>query len=292
MDHTKIVVGVDGSACSLEALHWAAREAQLHHVSLEVVLAYHWRVPGARLAASPELSDQVQDVATAVVDTAVAEARTTAPQAHVHGRAVLDEPAPALLAAAADAGMVVVGSRGAGGFTNLLAGSVSIRVATQAPCPVVVVRGRSDDDDTDPVVVGVDGSAPADVAAGTAFEEASRRGSALVAVWAFTVPLPPWTLGPPPVVCDPAQVAAELRASLVGHLAKWRDKYPDVPVEYVVSRSSAAAALVDQSLRASLVVVGSRGHGAARGMLLGSVGLQLIHHAGCPVLIARARSGG
>jgi nucleotide-binding universal stress UspA family protein len=290
MDHTKIVVGVDGSPPSLEALHWAAREAQLHHVELDVVLAYHWRVPGARLAASPELTEQVKDFASAVVDAAVAEARTTAPHAHVHGRAVLGEPAPVLLAAADEAGMIVVGSRGAGGFASLLAGSVSTRVATQAPCPVVIVRGRTDND-TCPVVVGVDGSASADVATGIAFEEASRRASALVAVQAFTVPLPPWTMGLPPVVCDPAEIAADLRSCLIGQLAKWRDKYPDVPVEYVISRSSAAAALMDQSLRAALVAVGTRGHGATRGLLLGSVGLQLVHHAACPVLIAQARTG-
>ncbi|NJC74058.1 universal stress protein [Planosporangium thailandense] len=290
MNQSKIVVGIDGSPPSLEALHWAALEAQRHDTELDVVLAYHWRVPGARLVTSPQLEEQVQDLAAAIVDAAIAEARTVAPRVPAHGRAVLGEPAPALLAAAGDAGLLVVGSRGGGGFAGLLAGSVSTRVATQAPCPVVVVRGRADHDGG-PVVVGVDGSAACDLAAGMAFEEASRRGCPLVAVQAFTVPIPPWTMGPPPILCDPAQVASELRGELVGYLARWREKYPDVPVEYLVARSSAAAALVDQSLRASLVVVGTRGHGAAGGLLLGSVGLQLVHHAGCPVLIARARTG-
>ncbi|GII24840.1 universal stress protein [Planosporangium mesophilum] len=284
-----VVAGVDGSAPSLEALRWAALEAQRRHVELEVVLAYHWRIPGAALAVSPELAEQVTDFATAVVDAAVAEARTTAPHARVHGRAVEGEPAPVLLEAVDGAGLVVVGSRGAGGFASLLTGSVSVRVATQAPCPVVIVRGRADDD-IGPVVVGVDGSAPADAAAGLAFEEASRRGCALVAVRAFHVPLPPYTMGPPPLLPDPAEIGAGLRSELVGQLAKWRDKYSDVPVEYAVSQGSAAAALVDQSRRASLVVVGNRGHGAARGTLFGSVGLQLLHHADCPVLITRTRT--
>ncbi|NJC67446.1 universal stress protein [Planosporangium flavigriseum] len=243
-----------------------------------------------RLAHNPELADQVRDFAASVVDAAVAEARTTAPHARVHGVAVEGEPVPVLLEAAAEAGMVVVGSRGAGGFASLLAGSVSVRLATQAPCPVTVVRGRTTAD-TGLVVVGVDGSPAADVAAGVAFEEASRRGCALVAVWAFYVPLPARTMGPPPIVCDPVEVAADIRSALVGQVAKWRDKYPDVPVEYAVIQGSAAAALTDQSRRAQLVVVGSRGHGRAAGLLLGSVGLQLIHHADCPVLVARTPTG-
>lgn len=290
MNHSKIIVGIDGSAASLEALHWAALEAQLHGVELEVVLAYHWRIPGTRLVTNPELEAQVRDLAASVVDAALAEARTVAPDAPARGRTVLGEPAPALLAAAADAGLLVVGSRGGGGFASLLAGSVSIRVATQAPCSVVVVRGRTEPG-AGPVVVGVDGSAASDAAAGTAFEEASRRGCPLVAVQAFSVPVPPWTMGPPPVLCDPAEIASEVRSELVGQLGRWREKYPDVPVEYAVTRSSAAAALVHQSAQASLVVVGTRGHGAAGGLLLGSVGLQLVHHAGCPVLIARTRTG-
>jgi nucleotide-binding universal stress UspA family protein len=184
--------------------------------------------------------------------------------------------------------MLVVGSRGGGGFASLLAGSVSVRVATKAPCPVVVVRG---DGHGDAVVVGVDGSAPADFATGIAFEEAARRGCPLIAVRAFTVSLPPWTIGPPPVEYDPAKVEADLHREMISNLAGRRDKYPDVPVEYAIGRGSAGAVLTTWSRQAQLVVVGTRGHGATVGLLLGSVGLQLIHHADCPVLIARNRTG-
>jgi nucleotide-binding universal stress UspA family protein len=167
---------------------------------------------------------------------------------------------------------------------------VSVRLATQASCPVtVVIRGR-DDNDTDPVVVGVDGSASADFATGIAFEEAARRSCALMAVLAYDVSMPPWTMGEPPVEYDMTRIRAELETALVSHVAGWRDKYPDVQVEYAVGSGSPGAVLTSWSRQAQLVVVGSRGHGPTLGPLLGSVGLQLIHHADCPVLIARTRS--
>lgn len=84
----------------------------------------------------------------------------------------------------------------------------------------------------------------------------------------------------------PAQDDTE-RAQLVDQLAPWRRKYPDVPVEVVLTHDGAAAALVDASTRAQLVVVGSHGRGTIRGTLLGSASLQLLHHADCPVMIVR-----
>jgi nucleotide-binding universal stress UspA family protein len=183
--------------------------------------------------------------------------------------------------------MVVVGSRGGGGFASLLAGSVSVQVATHAPCLVTVVRGRPDND-TGPVVVGVDGSPSADFAIGVAFEQAARRGCALRIVRAFGTPVSPWTLGITPLRYDYDKVATHLNDQLVTHIAGWRNKYSDVPVQLIVERSSAGALLTAMSWRAQLVVVGTRGHGAPGSLLLGSVGLQLLHHAECPVLIARA----
>jgi nucleotide-binding universal stress UspA family protein len=284
----KIVVGVDGSPPSVNALGWAALEAQRRHVELAVLLAYSWRTPIARLLADHEFEEYIRDLAMSIVDAAVAEARTVAPRARVHGAAVFGEPAPVLLEASDEADMLVVGSRGGGGFAGLLAGSVTGHVATRASCPVtVVVRGR-DGNDTDPVVVGVDGSPSAAFATGVAFEEAARRGCALMAALAYNVSMPPpWTIGPPPMGYDTTRIRGELETALVGHVAGWRDKYPDVPVEYVVGTGSPSAVLTACSRHAQLVVVGSRGHGPALGLLLGSVGLQLIHHADCPVAIAR-----
>lgn len=299
MHTARMVVGTDGSPPSLTALRWAALESQRRGVELAVVVAYNWRTLATSLLGNHAFEEYVRDLAESIADAAVAEARTIAPRAHVHGAAVSGEPAPVLLETSEEADMVVVGSRGGGGFASLQAGSVSMQVATQASCPVtVVIRGR-DDDDSGPVVVGVDGSASADFATGVAFEEAARRRCALMAVLAYdvsmptvsmpTVSMPPWTMGTPPVDYDTSQIRAELAAALLSHVAGWRDKYPDVQVEYAVGRGSPGAVLTSWSRHAQLVVVGSR-HGCALGSLLGSVGLQLILHADCPVLIARTRS--
>jgi nucleotide-binding universal stress UspA family protein len=91
----------------------------------------------------------------------------------------------------------------------------------------------------------------------------------------------------PPLDHEPA----DLRTELVDQLAGWRDKYPDVLLEYVLQPGGAGSVLTAASRQAQLVVVGTRGRGATSGLLLGSVGLQLLHHAECPVMIARARPG-
>ncbi|NJC72334.1 universal stress protein [Planosporangium thailandense] len=290
MEMPKIVVGVDGSPASITALRWAAREAQRRGVELEVVLAYNSRLPGAPHRTSPHPLKEAVDFASSLMDAAVAEARTVAPHVRVHGAATLGAAAPTLLDAARNALLLVVGSRGGGGFASLLAGSVSIRVAAEACSPVAVVRGDPDND-TGPLVVGVDGSDSADLAVGIAFAEASRRGCAVKAVRAYHEPTMPVPAGPP-IDYDPAWLHAELRAEVIEQVSGWRDKYPDVPVEYVVDPGSPAGVLAAASEQAQLVVVGTRGHHSATGcLLMGSVGLQLLHHARCPVLIARARPG-
>jgi len=203
---------------------------------------------------------------------------------------VLGDPAPVLMRAADDADLLVVGNRGRCGFAGLLAGSVSVQLATHVPGPLVVVRGRAGTV-IGPVVVGVDAVGPAGDALAIGFGQAARRGCALTVVHAYGVPAPPWTVGLPPLGYDAAAVRAELRRELTAQVAPWCEKYPDVPVDCKVSQGSPGQVLTSQSRQAQLVVVGTRNRGRAGAMLLGSVGLQLLHHAHCPVLIARVRQG-
>jgi nucleotide-binding universal stress UspA family protein len=86
---------------------------------------------------------------------------------------------------------------------------------------------------------------------------------------------------------DVEQRQAEEDRAVTEQVAPWRDKYPQVAVETVAAQGSAGRVLVGASHTAQLVVVGSRGHGGLAGTLLGSVGLQLVHHADCPVFVHR-----
>jgi nucleotide-binding universal stress UspA family protein len=146
----KIVVGVDGSPGSREALRWALAEARLRDGVVHVVHA--WMVPLIDALPEPwvvgsrplgpsddEMHDHLEAAAQGVLAVAVDQARSADPSVEVHGELAEARPGSALLAAAEDADLLVVGSRGRGGFAGLVLGSVSAECAHHAPCPVVVV---------------------------------------------------------------------------------------------------------------------------------------------------------
>jgi nucleotide-binding universal stress UspA family protein len=289
-EHHTVLVGTDGSDSSLAAVRWAAEEAQRLHTGLHVMHAYDQLWLTADAIPERTLIDVARNHAEQVLADARVAAHTIAPGLTVHTEAVLGEPAATLVTAAATAGLVVLGHRGRGGFTSLLLGSVGHRVATHAPCPTVVVRGAATAVDG-PIVVGADGSPAADHALQLAFEEADARHTAVVAIRAYQPPAMPPTPGMPgipPLTTDPEIDDTNERTRLGESLAPWRDKYPHVSVEAVVARGNPARILVGASHTAQLVVVGNHGLGALIGTILGSVSLQLLHHADSPVLIARA----
>jgi len=274
MRPARIVVGTDGSPGGTGAVRWAAAAAERGGRPLQIVVVYHWQVPGRWYGTASGPADAADERAGAIARAAVAEARAAAPHVEVTSTLLSGDPAPALLRAAAGASMLVVGDRGRGGFSRLLLGSVGIHVATHARCPVTVVRGRPDNP-SGAVVLGVDGSGPADVAVDLAFAQAAERRCPLHAITAHPVPVPP--------------ARDEVRRQLVQQLAGWCAKYADVAADCEVVDGSVGSVLIDESRRAQLVVVGTRGHGSRSGLLPGPVGLRLLHHARCPVLIARDR---
>ncbi|GIF13921.1 universal stress protein [Actinoplanes teichomyceticus] len=281
-----VLVGTDGSAPAQAAVRWAAIEAQRRGGALTILTAYD-----TTWAATPGLPRRdpadAADLAEEIVTDARAAAGTTTFTVPVHTVVAPGDPAAVLLHHAANAGLLVVGHRGRGGFTSLMLGSVGQRVTTHAPCTTVVVRGRSTAADG-PVVAGVDSSPGGRLALDAAFTAARLRHAPVLAVHAYAEPLPPVTPGLPPILPPPAEDLARCHAEQVDDLlAGWRGEYPDVPVQVQVAAGTAAGLLVGASYRAQLVVVGSRGHGTVTGTLLGSVGHQLLHHADCPVLVAR-----
>lgn len=284
MNGSAIAVGVDGSAEALHAVRWAADAAVLRHAPLRLV---HGCAPlsgwyGGGLPVPPHVRDALAGAADEMLASAERAARDAGgPDLSVTTRRVTARAAPALLECSRTARVVVLGGAGAGGFT-------AVQVAAHAHCPVVVVRGGDHQADANgPVVVGVDGSPVSEHALTAAFEEASWRGCALVAVHA-------WSDGDigrypsmVPIALDWDELVADEERLLAEQLAGRREEHPDVRVDPIVVRDKPRHLLLDWTRRARLVVVGSRGRGGFTGLLLGSTSQALIHHARCPVMIAR-----
>lgn len=278
MTEQRIVVGYDGSVEARTAVDWAAAEAVRTGSNLHIVYAYQFAWPGAFYEGpAAEIAEEAEQRAERTVAEVVDHVGKQHPGIDVIGTSVHSAPAPTLLDLGDTARLVVVGNRGAGGMASLLLGSVSQQVATHAHTPVAVVRGRAEVAEG-PVAVGVDGSASSGAALTLAFEAAAARGTDVIAIRAYSPPSP---LAVPPSAVEAAEREA-LNASLLG----WREKYPEIKVEALLAVGRPAQVLAALSQTAQLVVVGSRGHGGFTGLLLGSVGQQLMHHAECPVLIA------
>ncbi|WP_054245587.1 universal stress protein [Rhodococcus opacus] len=291
-----IVVGVDGSAQSLDAVRWAA-DAAVHHRAPLLLVSSLLKAPGTfgdAVNLSAGAFTGVEYGGTQRLATAAELARRSMPGNHLtlrtalrHGSAVT-----VLLDAAKSARMLVVGSRGLGEFTGGLVGSVSSAVASHAACPVAVIRGMPETDAPPldgPVVVGVDGSPNSEPAIAAAFEEASLRGVDLVAVHAWSdfslLTVTPADLSDNDLPWSAIETAEQ--AVLSESLAGWKDKYPDVSVRKVVVRDRPVHHLLQQARESQLVVTGSRGRGGFASLLLGSTSRALLHSITCPLLIVR-----
>jgi nucleotide-binding universal stress UspA family protein len=282
-----VVAGVDGSECGLQAVRWAALEASRRHLPLRLVIVYSWPAGGVvgNIGLGVDPHTVLRDVALGHLAAAADVAAQVAPGVEVEQVEVVGFPVPVLQGESTRAELVVLGDRGLGGFTGLLVGSVSVELSAHASCPVVVVRGPEPDDTAprpEPVVVGIDGSPLSEAAVAFAFEAAALRKVPLVAVHAWRDLLVDPTMAP---LLDWEALEADEREVLAERLAGWGEKYPDVSVRRLVVRDRPARALVDESGRAQLVVVGSRGRGGFTGLLLGSVSQALLHHAHCPVAV-------
>lgn len=274
-----VVAGVDGSPSSLEALRWAAESAAQRGLPLAIVTATEdgW-------------GEEAQAQGERVSREAGRLAREARPGLDVDARFTADNPAHALIEASYNASLVVVGSRGHGGFHDMLLGSTSLHTAMHARSPVAVIRPRSAEpapgsESAGRVIVGVDGSKRSAAAIDFAFDEAARTGRGVTAIHAWQGPITAGTLGMMPYVPGNAEQRESEVGLLDNTLRPWLSRYPRIDVHKLTPQMSPAAAMVRQSMGAHLAVVGSRGLGGFSGLLLGSTGQALIHHAGCPVVI-------
>jgi nucleotide-binding universal stress UspA family protein len=288
MTAEEILVGYDGSTDAQVALDWALDEAGRSGRPVRLAYVFEWLTmagwigPGMAPGGWPD--ETVRRQVADMVGKAAADAAAERPGLTVRGEVFDGPPALVLQERSADAGVLVLGSRGQGGFAGLLAGSTAVSVTAHAHCPVVVVR-EGQAATSGPVVVGVDGSETSLRALGFAVERAAQRDVPLRVLRVWEPPGERWV----PPGFDPAAVSAAEREAAESDLARWRESFPDVPVDVEVAAGNPAALLVEQSRSAQLVVVGTRGRGGLRGMLLGSVSQQLLQHAHCPVAVVRER---
>jgi nucleotide-binding universal stress UspA family protein len=282
-----VVVGVDGSESALEAAVWAAKAAERQGRSLTVLGAYETQAAAyaPALVIPQDVIDIIRKESEEHVHRAAAKAREVAPSVEVTGKIVEGRPSPVLIDASQDASLVVVGSRGLGGVRGLFLGSVGVDVAAHAESPVVVYAGAGG---PGPVVVGIDGSELSEAALSSAFEQASLLGAKLKVVHTWT-DLASDALNGYGLDADQLQrLADEAHEVVAERIAGFGSDYPDVEIERVVVPDGPANQLLEHATDAQLLVLGSRGRGGFRGLLLGSTSQAVLHKATCPVLVVKS----
>lgn len=312
-----IVVGTDGSAGAREALDFAIAEARLRKAPLRIVHAWNYGYningPGAYMGEAPltgmaagymgsvGFDDRELRRSTEIeLKNALGKVAADATDLKIERKVVEGGPAEVLIGAVAKDDLLVVGSRGRGGFAGLLLGSVSQQCVQHAGCPVVIVHPPKANKRRKPVgavTVGVDGSSGSVAALRWALGEARLRKASLriihVYAYGYIGGANRYNMGSMSVdVGDLHRAAEELLESTTHELIA---SATDLNISCEVIEGSAATVLVDAVTADDLLIVGSRGHGGFSGLLLGSVSQQCVHHSPCPVVIVhapRAKAGG
>ncbi|GAA3771157.1 universal stress protein [Streptomyces coacervatus] len=292
-----VIAGVDGSAESLAAAEWAAREAVRRDRPLRLVHAWNWhpRQEHGEIATAAQ-----RHLAQRSLRQAEDRIRRTCPAVKLDYEQVEGPATTALLKAAEQADLLVLGSRGLSGFTGFLVGSVALGVVARAARPVVLVRaGEEAADEHLPdrdggastrtgyrdVVLGIDLADPCDEVIEFAFEEARLRRARLKVVHAWQQPSP-IGLGAGDIgLVDRPDRAREWLGFLTAVLQVWREKYPEVEVAETVTEGRPPSVLVRAASGASLLVVGRRLTERPTVPRTGPVAHAAIHHVGCPVAV-------
>jgi nucleotide-binding universal stress UspA family protein len=284
-----VVVGVDGSDAAAGAFAHGAWEAHRRGCLLRLVYASHVPPP---YVTGIDLGDIDRKAGADLLAEHETRAHVAFPELRTDTTVVSGSPGAALVAASADAELVVVGSRGLGGFAGLLLGSVGTQLAAHSVAPVIVVRPPEDRGNLGvgpahaPVVVGVDGIPESAAALGFAFDEASARGVPLIASYAWWM-LPPANLGPTsPKQYDLVDAEDEARRMLAEAVAGWAQQYPDVAVTLRPEHSlNPVVGLLDLSRTAGLLVVSRHGGNVLSRLLFGSISDIAVREAQCPVAV-------
>lgn len=288
-----VVVAVDGSEASNNAVRWAANTASKRGVPLRLAASYTMPqfLYAEGMVPPQELFDELQTETMETVEAARTIAHEVAPDIKIGYTIAEGSPIDMLLEMSSDVTMIVMGSRGLGGLSGMVMGSVSAAVVSHAKCPVVVVREDNQVTDTNkygPVVVGVDGSEVSQRATEFAFEEAQARGAKLVAIHTWMDMQVQASLAGLAAAQQEWNVIEDEQTQLLhDRIQPLLERFPDVDVDMVITRDRPIRALEDSAKDAQLLVVGSHGRGGFRGMLLGSTSRALLQSSPCPMVVVR-----
>lgn len=276
MSTMPVVAAVDSSEESLLAAEWAAQEAQRRGAPLRLVSAVALPPRMHAYGADPQtVADKLRGESAQALSAAVTRAEETSSGLLIEASLVDGAPALAVTASGSGALMLVVGARGAGGFAQLLLGSVSRYAAMHAACPVVVVRQETDAVHGE-VVVGVGEPHDAAAALAFAFDEAAARGATVVAVHCLSRnPAANWQ------PAGPERLEAQAERNLTEALRPWQEKYPAVRVRRDVVHEHPAKVLASYASRTDLVVIGRH----SSGHVVGGIQHAVLGHAHGPVAI-------
>ncbi|TMR92421.1 universal stress protein [Nonomuraea basaltis] len=266
-DELGVVVGYEDSPSALEALRWGAAEASDRKLPLTVCHAWEWPYhewPGELIPL-----ELVRRPARRLVKSAAAWVMRRYPELPVNTLTDRGSPAALLVDLSKEAELIVVGTRGYGALGGIVAGSVSGHVIARAACPMIVVRGDAEARGTREVVVGFDGSRSSMAALGFAAGEAARLAAPLKAL-----------------IADPGKDTRIQAEGLAWEeLVLWRRRFHDLQTSVELADQPARQALLEAAWKARLLVIGARGLGEVRGLLLGSVSQAMVHQAPCPVAV-------
>jgi len=284
-----IVVGVDGTLPAIRAARWAAAVADKFAAPLSIVHADPClgRVSsaGAGTLRAIELAEH-RAASDAILQTAQHAVRTDFPALEVTTLQLCSPVDEALCDLSRQARLVVLGCDDVSLGTALLVGSTTVAVAMHSACPVLAWRGDAVAPTDRGIVLGVGGVDDPDAAIAAAFEFADRFAVGITAVHAWTMRRPPGDVTIPYLI-NWDEIEGGERRYLADRLAPWITRYPSVDVACVVDPDKPSRVLLHHAKEAQLVVIGSRGRGLFAGALLGSTGLNLLHHSAVPVMICR-----
>ena len=282
-----IVVGVDGSMSSRQALVWAVEQAEAEHRPLTLLhalppIAPAWHDPtGDDPPDAYELSLRAKG--QEVIDRARLEVRLLAPEVTIHDVFRLDDPRDALIEASETASMIVLGSRGRGHLKSLLMGSTAVAVVRHARCPVIVHRPSNPSHLRSGIAVGADATEDSLPVLDFAFRQASVRKLPLTVVHSFWYFQQPSTVDE--VRKDPGAARATQELALAESCAGFAEKYPDVRVHTDLEAGMPERLLLRLADEMALLIVGAHHASRAQQFMFDAVSVWLVEHAACPVAV-------